>query len=157
MWKKIKPYVIGIGIPLAVGGLAALWTMGSMDFYKTVEKPDLAPPGVVFPIAWSILFILMGIGSTLVYKSDAPKEEKKKALWVYGIQLAVNFFWNPIFFNLRAYLFAFFWLLILWVCVTVMIALFHKISKPAAYLQIPYLLWVTFAGYLNWMIYILNP
>ncbi len=157
MWKKIKPYLIGIAIPLAVGGLAALWTKDSMEMYKTVTKPDLAPPGVVFPIVWSILFLLMGISSALVYKTEPPARDRKIALWLYGIQLAVNFFWNPIFFNLQAFLFALIWLVLLWVLLLAMIVAFYRVNKPAAYLQIPYLLWVTFAGYLNWMIYLLNP
>ncbi len=157
MWKKIKPYLVGIALPLAVGGLAALWTKDSMEMYKTVVKPDLAPPGVVFPIVWSILFVLMGVSSVLVYKSDGSPKAKKTALWLYGLQLGVNFFWNPIFFNLQAFLFALIWLVLLWILVLAMIVSFYRVHKPAAYLQIPYLLWVTFAGYLNWMIYTLNP
>ncbi len=156
MLKKIKPYIIGILIPLAVGGLAAFLTRNSMDIYKSVEKPPLAPPGILFPIVWTVLYILMGIGSTLVYKSDAEAKDKNQALFIYGLQLAVNFFWSILFFNLRAFLPSFIWLLLLWVLVVIMIVRFGRIGKTAAWLQVPYLLWVSFAGYLNLMIWLLN-
>ncbi len=154
--EKIKSYAIGIIIPLAVGGLSAFLTRESMDIYESIEQPTLAPPAILFPIVWSILYILMGIGSVLVCRSDAPAEDKTRALAVYGLQLAVNFFWSILFFNMRAFLASFIWLLLLFVLITVMIVRFARISKPAAWLQVPYLLWVSFAGYLNLMIYLLN-
>ncbi len=157
MRNRIKAYVIGILIPLAVGGLSALLTAGNMDIYKVINKPPFAPPGVLFPIAWTILYILMGIGSVLIFRSSSgTTAQRNKALIIYGIQLAVNFFWSIIFFNLKAYLFSFLWLILLWTLIILMIYKFSKISEIAAWLQVPYLLWVTFAGYLNLMIYILN-
>ncbi len=156
MFKKIKPYLIGILIPLAVGGLSALLTMGNMEIYDRVEQPPLAPPGILFPIAWTILYILMGIGSVLIYKANGNEEAQKRAFLIYGLQLVVNFFWSIFFFNFEAFLFSFIWLVLLWGLIIAMIVSFYKISKPAAWLQIPYLLWVTFAGYLNLMIYLLN-
>lgn len=157
MWKKIKPYVISILIPLAVGGLAAWLTMDSMDVYARINQPPLAPPGWLFPIVWGILYVLMGISSALVFlDKTASPEEKSSALKVYGLQLIVNFFWSIIFFNMQNYLFAFIWLLLLWVLIIIMIVRFARIKPIAGYLQIPYLLWVTFAGYLNLMIYLLN-
>ncbi len=156
MKSKIKSYVIGILIPLAVGGLAAFLTRNSMDIYSTLVQPPLAPPGILFPIVWSILYILMGFGSALIYESPADEKSKTNALWVYGLQLAVNFFWSILFFNLRAFLPSFIWLVLLWVLIILMLVRFARINKLAAYLQIPYLVWVTFAGYLNLAIYILN-
>lgn len=157
MWTKIKPYVISIAIALAVGGLSALLTKGNMDLYNTINRPALAPPMIVFPIVWAILYILMGIGSARVYvKRELNKEDAADALKIYGLQLAVNFFWSIIFFNMRVYFFAFIWLMLLWLLIIFMIVWFAKISKAAAYLQVPYLLWVTFAGYLTFMIWILN-
>ena len=157
MWKKIKPYVISIAIALAVGGLSALLTKNNMEVYDTINRPALAPPMWLFPVVWSILFILMGISSALVWVNrDENREDAFSALRVYGLQLVVNFFWTIIFFNMQAYLFAFIWLILLWVLIIIMIVQFRKISPLAAYLQIPYLLWVTFAGYLTLMIYLLN-
>lgn len=157
MWSKIKPYVISVAIALAVGGLSALLTSGSMDIYSDIVRPPLSPPSILFPIVWTILYILMGIGAAIVYqKKDEQPQAVHEALIVYAINLFLNFFWSIIFFNMRAYLFAFVWLLALWAVILIMIIKFKKVSPLAAYLQIPYLLWVTFAGYLNLAIYILN-
>ena len=89
--------------------------------------------------------------------ADAPQEEKARALWTYGIQLAFNFLWPIAFFNLKWYLFAFLWLVILWILILITALRFGRIRKPAGYLLVPYLLWVAFAGYLNLGIYLLNP
>ena len=157
MWKKIKPYVISVLIALAVGGLSALITRGNMDIYDQIVKPKLAPPGFIFPIVWTVLFILMGISSAIVYvKAKDARTIQKTGLGVYTLQLIVNFFWSVIFFNFQAFLFSFLWLILLWILIVIMIIRFYKISPLAAYLQIPYLIWVTFAGYLNLMIYLLN-
>ncbi len=156
MKKKILSYVIGILIPLAVGGLSALLTKDNMDIYKTIVKPPLAPPGILFPIAWSILYVLMGVGSTLIYNAKAETSKKRTALWIYAAQLAVNFFWSILFFNQRLFLASFLWLVLLWILIIVMTIKFYKINKATAWLQLTYLLWVTFAGYLNLAIYLLN-
>ena len=157
MWNKIKPYVISILIALGVSGLSALVTKNNMSVYTDLNKPLLAPPMIVFPIVWNILFILMGISSALVYvKGKDDKQKRNEALRAYGLQLVVNFLWSIIFFNMRAYLFAFIWLIVLWLLIIYMIVKFHQISDIAAYLQLPYLIWVTFAGYLTLMIFILN-
>lgn len=157
MWKKIKPYVISIAIALAVGGLSALLTKNNMEVYNTINRPALAPPMWVFPVVWGILFVLMGISSALVWLNrEQDIETASSALRIYGLQLIVNFFWSIIFFNMQAYLFAFIWLLLLLALIIIMILQFKKISPLAAYLQIPYLIWVTFAGYLTFMIYLLN-
>ncbi len=154
---KIKSYVIAIIIPLLVGGLSALITGGSMDIYETFEKPSLAPPAIVFPIVWTVLFILMGVSSALVFNSKSATEaERNNALIIYAFQLLVNFFWSIIFFNFQAFLFAFVWILLLWALIILMIFKFYKINKTAALLQIPYFLWVTFAAYLTLTVYFLN-
>lgn len=151
MWKKIKPYVISVAIALGVGALSAILTRGNMTL--PAIKPPLTPPEKAFPFVWSVLFILMGIGAALIYKD---KYRDDSALGIYALQLVINFFWSIIFFNMRAYLFAFVWLVILWLFIIWMIVKFKRINSLAAYLQIPYLLWVTFAGYLTLAIYILN-
>lgn len=157
MWKKIKPYVISILIALCVGGLSAFLTRNNMETYRNLNQPPLAPPMILFPIVWSILFILMGISSAIIYtKRDTNTKEADSGLIIYGLQLIVNFLWSIIFFNMHSYLFAFIWLLLLLILIIMMIVQFRKISPAAAYLQIPYLLWVAFAGYLNFMIYLLN-
>ena len=151
-WRKL---IISILIPLFVGGLSALITKDSMAQFDTINKPPLSPPGWLFPVVWTILFILMGIASYLVWNAGKPYRAKT-ALTVYGIQLAFNFFWSIIFFNLNAYLFAFLWLIVLWLLIILTAFLFYRISKPAGFLLIPYILWVTFAGYLNFAIFLLN-
>ncbi len=152
--KKIIPLIVSILISLGVGALSALFTMNSMELYKDLIKPSLSPPGWVFPVVWTILFILMGISAYLVYLSDSPY--RNSALRIYALQLVVNFFWSIIFFNYEMYLFSFIWLLLLVILIVLMIISFSKVNKTAEYLQIPYLLWVIFAGYLNFSIYLLN-
>ena len=152
-WKIL---IVSTLIPLAVGWLSALFTSDSMQGFDMIIKPPLSPPGWLFPVVWTILYTLMGIASYLVYTSNSPKDKVATALTFYGIQLVVNFFWSLIFFNLEAYLFAFFWLVLLWVLIVVTTVLFWRINRNAGILLIPYLLWVTFAGYLNYAIYLLN-
>lgn len=157
MNSKLKSYIYSILIALGVGGLSALITSGSMDIYKEINTPPLSPPSVLFPIVWSVLFVLMGISAAMVYNAEsALVRERNSALLTYGLSLIFNFFWSIIFFNMRMYLFAFIWLVILWLLILLTIIKYYNINKLAALLQIPYLLWVTFAGYLNLGIYILN-
>ena len=157
MTIKLKPFIISILIPLAVGGVSALLTRNNMDLYSTINTPPLAPPTLLFPIVWTVLYILMGISSALIYTDRrATESDKKSALYTYALSLFFNFFWSIIFFNFRAFFFAFIWLLALIFLIIRTIMKYYKINKTAAYLQIPYLLWVTFAGYLNFAVYILN-
>lgn len=153
---KWKPLIISVLIPLAVGGIAAFITRGNMSLFETVEKPPFSPPGWLFPVAWTILYILMGISSYLIYNADTSRENKTIAISVYGLQLIFNFIWPILFFNMQNFLGALVCLIILWLLILVMIVVFSRISKPAAFLNIPYLLWVSFAGYLNYFIYLLN-
>lgn len=157
MWQKIKPYLISILIALGVGGLSAFLTRNSMDIYENINQPPLSPPSILFPIVWSVLFILMGVSAAIIYsyKKEEPAAVRD-ALIVYAISLFFNFFWTIIFFNMQAYLFAFIWLIALWILIILTINAYKKISPLAAYLQIPYLIWVTFAAYLNLGVYVLN-
>ena len=151
---KLKPLIISLLISLCTGALSGFLTRGSMQDFQNLKKPPFSPPAWLFPVVWTILFILMGISAYLVYTSNS--NFKKPALIFYALQLAVNFIWPIIFFNLSAYLFAFVWIIILWLLILAMVILFSKCSKCAAFLQLPYLLWVIFAAYLNYGIWILN-
>lgn len=156
MKKNYKLLALCIFIPLLTGVLSGLISSSGMKNFNMINKPPLSPPGFLFPIVWTILYVLMGIASYLVITSGQSKTKIKDALITYGLQLFFNFFWSIIFFNLEWYMFAFVWLLILWVLIFNTIISFYEISKTAAYLLLPYLLWVTFAGYLNLGIYLLN-
>ena len=149
-WKKL---VVCLLLPLAVGGLAAFLTRNSMDLFAMVKKPPLSPPGWLFPVVWTILYLLMGFASYLVLVAEKPGRTAWK---FYLAQLAFNFVWPILFFHLQMYLLSFVWLLLLWILILVTILWFTRFSRLAVYLLIPYLLWVTFAGYLNLGIYILN-
>lgn len=153
---NLKKLLLSVALPLLVGGVSALIAGENMDLYSRINMPPLSPPGWIFPVVWTVLYILMGISFYAVWNSSAPVYEKKNAFRIFGIQLALNFIWSPIFFNMRGYLFAFCVLVALWIFVLAMVINFYKISKAAGALQIPYLLWVTFAGYLNLAIYLLN-
>ncbi len=155
MRKNIKTLIICLAIPLIVGGLSALLS-GGMDNFDTLIKPPLSPPGWLFPVVWTILYLMMGFASFLVYTANAPTYKKNSALLVYGIQLFFNFLWSIIFFRFEAYLFAFIWLVVMWVLILITLVRFWEIRKSAGYLLIPYFIWVAFAGYLNIAIYILN-
>ena len=156
MKKNYKLLILCIVIPLAVGSLAGFITKDSMETFNMLNKPSLSPPGIVFPIVWSILYILMGIASYLVITTGSGNNKVKEALVYYGLQLLFNFLWSIWFFSFGWYLFAFIWLLLLWVLIFNTIVSFYDITKTAAYLLIPYLLWVTFAGYLNFAVYLMN-
>ena len=156
MKENWKIWIRSIAIPLLVGLLAGLFTRNSMEAFAALNQPPLSPPGWLFPVVWTILYLLMGIAAGLVATSDAKGTYIDSALFVYYLQLVVNFFWPIFFFRLEWLLFSFFWLVLLWLLILLTIKLFYRVSKPAAYLMIPYLLWVTFAGYLNLSIYLLN-
>lgn len=151
--KNKSALIISILIPLAVGSLSALLS-GNTAEYGSLNKPALSPPSYIFPIVWTILYILMGISSYIIYESNHP--EKGKALKLYAAQLFFNFFWSIIFFGWSQYFLAFLWLAPLILILIVMIKQFYQISPPAAYLQIPYLVWCLFAAYLNFMIFRMN-
>ena len=148
----IKSLIINLFISLGIWGLASFITRDSMEVYKYIILPPLAPPSWIFPVVWTIIYILMAISATIIYESSP----KASALVIYGLQLIVNFIWPILFFNGRMFSAAFICLVILWILVLWVIISFYKIKPLAAYLQIPYLLWLTFALYLNWNVFILN-
>lgn len=151
---KLKPLAVSVLIALGVGGLSALLTTSSMEHYGQLKQPPLAPPGWLFPIVWTILFLLMGIAAYLVWMQNDP--DRKTALTLYAVQLGFNFFWTIIFFNLRSYGLALVWLIALWVLILLTVRYFYKSTPAAGILLVPYLLWVTFAAYLNAGVWLLN-
>lgn len=157
MRAKLKLYFVSISIALGVGGLSAFLVRKNLYIYSLLRKPPLAPPSILFPIVWTLLYILMGVGSARIFLQKAAyPDDVFDALLNYTLQLIFNFLWPVIFFNMCTFLFAFIWLTVLWTSILKMIFKFSKLDTTAAYLQIPYLLWVTYAGYLNFMIYLLN-
>ena len=156
--KSVKWKLYGFWILLAeaVGALSGwLSREGTAAFSEIAAQPPLSPPGILFPIVWGILYLLMGISAARIYQSP-PSLSRSRGLNLWIIQLVVNFIWSPIFFNAQAYGFALLWLLLLWILVLLMILSFRKIDPLAAWLQLPYLLWLTFAAYLNAGVWYLN-
>lgn len=152
-WKHLG---IALAIPLLVGGASALTTGQSMERYAMLRQPPLSPPGWLFPVVWTALFLLMGLSSYLVWTSGGQAEAVRRALTLYGVQLAVNFLWPILFFNLGAYLLAMVWLVLLWGLIGATMLAFRRLSVKAGWMLAPYLAWVTFAGYLNLGVYLLN-
>ena len=159
-----KVYAFWMILAEAVGALSGWLTRKGVKTYNaTIQQPTLSPPSIVFPIVWGILFVLMGIGAARIYLAPASNA-RSRSLLLFFVQLAFNFFWSIIFFNLQAFGFAFLWLIALMtfmflfnlVLILLMILSFRKVDKPAAWLQMPYLLWVTFAAYLNLGVWMLN-
>lgn len=151
-----KPYVLAIVLTEAIGALAGFLTRDGVELYQaTAVKPALTPPPVVFPIVWSILYVLMGIGAARIWLAP-PSEDRSRSLTLYVVQLAFNFLWSILFFGLHRYGLALIWLAVLWLLILFMILSFRKVDPAAAWLQVPYLLWVTFAAYLNFGVWRLN-
>ena len=151
-----KIYAAWILLAEAVGGLSGWMTRdGAKAYSESIIQPPLSPPALVFPIVWGILFALMGIGAARIYLAP-PSRERTNSLRIFLLQLAFNFFWSILFFNLQAFGAALVWLLILWGLILWMIVSFRKVDLLAAWMQIPYLLWVTFAAYLNYGVWMLN-
>ena len=157
-FMKIRKGLLAISIliPLGVGLLSSVITRGAMSQFDMLNQPSLSPPAWLFPVVWTILYILMGVSAYVIKTSKGTMEEIQEAMKNYRLQLLVNFLWPTFFFNFGWYLFSFFWLLLLWVLVVIMIRKFYTVSKMASYLNIPYLLWLTFAAYLNWSVWLLN-
>lgn len=153
---SILGLIIAIVIPLALGALSALLARDTMEKFQQLNKPDFAPSGSIFPIVWTILFILMGIASYRIYLKGIENQEVKNALIFYMLQLIVNFFWSIIFFGFGMRGLAFIWLIMLWILIVITTVKFYKIDKIAGYLMIPYILWVSFAGILNYSVWMLN-
>lgn len=150
-FKKLLFYIF---ITILIGALPSVFVFKGMQEYKLLNKPPLSPPSIVFPIAWSLLYILMGISIYRVMKTN--NERKSEAKLIYFIQLVINALWTPIFFGFKEYFLAFLWIIMLILLVITMIITFFKIDKVSSYLNIPYLLWLLFASYLNFGIFVLN-
>lgn len=156
MKVKKLPLLVCTAIPLAVGGLSALLTKDGMKGFEQLPKPPLSPPGWVFAVVWTFLYILMGVASYIVYASGGSRTKKRSALSVYALQLGFNFLWSVIFFNMRAYLLALVWLAVLFVLVLVTVRRFGVLSNTASRLMLPYAAWSAFALYLNAGVYLIN-
>lgn len=149
-----KKLILFIVVTFVVGGLFSFFIPDMKDYYMTLNRPPLSPSGIVFPIAWSILYFLMAISLYIV--SETKSLDIEKSYLIYIAQLIVNSLWTLLFFGLKLRLFSFIWIILLIILVIIMIKNFYDKNKLAGLLQIPYLLWLIFAGYLNLMIYILN-
>lgn len=156
MKKKTVVNVCLVVTPILIGIASSILTRDMMLEYGNLNKPFLAPPTILFPIAWTILYLLMGVGAALIYTSDKNNEFRSTGLILHVVQLILNFFWSIIFFNMGQYVIAFIWLIILWLVVLSMLMNYKKISKTAFFLNIPYIVWLTFAAYLNLAVAILN-
>ena len=150
-WKRVFSWVL----PLFVGGLGILLS-GGIDNYQIVNKPPLSPPAWLFAVVWTVLYVLMGEAAFRTYASDADEFKKKKALTAYGVQLALNLLWPIVFFGGQKYIAGFVVIIALWVAVVVTLSRFMRIDERAGDLLVPYLLWVTFAAYLNFGVFLLN-
>lgn len=149
---NLVSFLVLMLLPVATGFLSYYVTKNNMMIYDTIIKPPLSPPAWLFSVVWTVLYVLMGVSSYLVYQNA----KRIGPLFIYFLSLFANFFWSIAFFNWREFGFSFVWLVLLWVLILFTIIDYAKVSKPAAILQIPYLLWVTFAGYLNLAIWVLN-
>ena len=154
LWRKNGAYIISGSAALAIGVLSAIFAGGKMEEYAALRQPPLAPPGWLCPVVWTALYILMGISAARVWKTGSA--ERGDTLFLYGTQLIVNLLWTIFFFGFGARLLAFFWLLFLLLLVAVMTARFRQLDAPAAKMQIPYVVWLVFAAYLNFGVYLLN-
>lgn len=149
--------IISLLICQLAGLIGSVFTMSKIPtWYKTLVRPELAPPNWVFGPVWTTLFILMGIALYLVWKQGTDKKDVRVALYIFGSQLILNVLWSIIFFGLQNPGAAFVEIISLWITILLSIIYFYKISKPASYLLIPYIAWVSFASYINFMIWWLN-
>ena len=156
MKNKWKIYAFWIALSEVVGIIAGLLIRNGVEIYGlTVNKPPLSPPDWVFPVVWTILYALMGISAARVWLAE-DSQGKSRSISLFIAQLAVNFFWPLFFFNLQAYGFALLWLILLWVLVFLLIFNTRRVDMLASWLLIPYLIWLTFAIYLNFGVYLLN-
>lgn len=149
-----------IVLPLVVGVMSTIVTGSAMMFFYKLNQPPLAPPAWLFPVAWTILYILMGVASYLIYKKEFENERDGRIqvaeIVIYFAQLFFNFMWTILFFRLEARWFAFGWLVAMWIMVFVLICLCVRNNKAAGWCLVPYIIWCTFAMYLNAATAILN-
>ncbi|MBR6801054.1 MAG: tryptophan-rich sensory protein [Eubacteriaceae bacterium] len=155
MTQKKKTLIAFIALTFAVGLLAGFLIMDYTDNYLLLEKPPVAPPKWLFPVAWNTLYLLISVAGALAYDA-VDYSEKRAVLLLYGLQLLLNFLWPVFFFRVGNIMLAFYDLIALWVVILVNIIFYARVNKYSSYLFIPYILWVSFAAYLNYGIYILN-
>lgn len=153
---KIKPLVIAIIIPFLGSGIASFLSGGGKEVYLNITRPPLSPPGWVFGVVWPILYFLMGVASYRVYMKEEIIKKGSNSIFIYGIQLVLNFLWPIIFFGLRLYGVGFIELIVLFIFIVITFIKFYKVDKIAGIMILPYLLWTIFAGYLNFGIWFLN-
>lgn len=153
---KWKPLLLALALPLAVGGFSAFLTRDGMRAFALLKQPPLSPPAWLFPVVWTLLYLMMGLASYLVWVSGVSDRRRERALTVYGLSLAANFLWPILFFTVQAWLAAFLLLLLLWALVGIAALLFGAITPRAGKLLLPYLAWLTFAAYLNLGVWLLN-
>ncbi|MFA5962172.1 MAG: TspO/MBR family protein [Parcubacteria group bacterium] len=154
--KKTYKLIISLLVPQLAGGIGSIFTVGSVKgWYPVLVKPALNPPNWVFGPVWTTLFLLMGYALYIIW-TDESEKSKRLAYWAFGIQMVLNALWSIIFFGLHSPGGALFEMIFLWLAILVTIITFAKISRLSAWLLLPYILWVSFAGYLNYSIWILN-
>ena len=153
-WKRYIPEGAFTALTLFIGGIGGLLTKMGMPAYEMAVKPWFTPPAWVFPLVWTVLYVLMGVGMGRVWKSRSPY--LPRCLWIFGLQLMLNVFWTVWFFVLRLYGISFGWLLILLAAVLVMVNCFRRADTTAAKLQLPYVLWLLLAAALNYGVWQLN-
>ena len=157
MRKPIR-LIVAVLLPVLVGAVSGLFTASSVKtWFVTLNKPSFNPPSYVFAPVWTTLYIMMGVAFYLVWVSVTDKAQQHKAMTVYFIQLFLNFCWSFIFFYKQRPDLAFIDIVFLWISIVATLVLFYRISKPAGWLLVPYLLWVSFASALNYAIWQLNP
>lgn len=154
--KSVTALIISVLLAQGIGFLSGFLSMNSSKTYENFNKPAFSPPGWVFPVVWTILFFLMAVAAYRIWMKGKSGEDVKKGLILYGTQLFLNFLWSIIFFRFRLYAIAFLELLLLLVFILLTTFEFYRIDKPAAYLMVPYIAWVSFAGVLNYAIWMMN-
>ena len=150
--RKNKGWLAAVALPLAVGVVAGLLTMGAMEDFAALEQPPLSPPGWLFPVVWTILYLLMGVAAYRVGRVD----RQARALAVYRISLVFNFLWPIFFFVCQLWLLSLVWLAILWALVVIYTGGYFRIDRVAGWLSVPYAVWCGFAFYLNLGVWLLN-
>ncbi|MBW2965925.1 tryptophan-rich sensory protein [Candidatus Woesearchaeota archaeon] len=154
---KLGKLIVSFAIPLLIGVISSIFTSSSVStWYITLKKASFNPPNWIFGPVWTLLYILMGFSLFLVWKQGLKRRYVKAGLIIFGIQIFLNFLWSILFFGLQNPLLAFIEIVILWTAILFMIIYFYKVKKTAAYAQIPYILWVSFAALLNLSIVLLN-
>lgn len=157
---KVWRVIVCLLVPMIVGGISGFLAMNAMGKFGEMNQPPLAPPAWLFPVAWTLLYILMGLASYLIFVGGEKDHKKiktvKAALVIYGIQLIFNFCWSLIFFNFKLYWFAFGWLVVMWILILVLMIKAGKVSRGAVLCLLPYILWCSFALYLNAGVALLN-